>query len=193
MALDSAWLDEEARLPEDPRASLGRVIRILLYRKWRFLLVCAPILLGGLGYLLIVPDRYAAHGTVMVGFQQPELLTAEQARDPIRGEPDIDGAIALVRAYRTLPACRGELNLVALPEFAARPAAEPAVDESIAPIARRRSSDGWALASGESSIPQSRRRDRRAGCERSSRLSASGARRCSTSPIRRLTRPLPST
>lgn len=116
-ALNSAWLDEEARLPEDPRASLGRVIRILLYRKWRFLLVCAPILLGGLGYLLIVPDRYAAHGTVMVGFRQPDLLTADQARDPIRGEPDIDGAIALMRAHGTLRRVVEQLNLAALPEF----------------------------------------------------------------------------
>ena len=114
---DAAWLDEAARLPADPRASFDRVLRILWYRKWRFILVCAPILLAGLGSLLIVPEQYTAHGTLMVGFRQPELLTAEQARDPIRGEPDIDGAIALMRAYPALRHVVEELNLVAMPEF----------------------------------------------------------------------------
>ena len=114
---DAAWLDEAARLPADPRASLGRALRILLYRKWRFILVCAAILLAGLGYLLIVPEEYTAHGTLMIGFRQPDLLTAEQARDPIRGEPDVDGAIALMRAYPTLRHVVEELDLVARPEF----------------------------------------------------------------------------
>ena len=114
---DAAWLDEAARLPADPRATFARVLRILWYRKWRFILVCAPIFLAGLGSLLIVPEQFTAHGTLIVGFQQPKLLTAEQARDPIRGEPDIDGAIALMRAYPALRHVVEELNLVALPEF----------------------------------------------------------------------------
>jgi capsular exopolysaccharide synthesis family protein len=114
---DAAWLDEAARLPAGTRATFDRVLRILWYRKWRFILVCAPILLAGLGSLLIVPEQFTAHGTLIVGFRQPELLTTEQARDPIRGEPDIDGAIALMRAYPALRHVVEELNLVALPEF----------------------------------------------------------------------------
>jgi uncharacterized protein involved in exopolysaccharide biosynthesis len=116
---DAAWLDETARLPADPGASLDRVLRILWHRKWRFLLVCTPIFLAGQGYLLLVPERYTAHGTLLVGFQQPELLTPEQARDPIRGEPDIDGAIALMRAHPALRHVVEELDLVARPEFRA--------------------------------------------------------------------------
>jgi Mrp family chromosome partitioning ATPase/capsular polysaccharide biosynthesis protein len=114
---DAVWLDEAARLPADPRASLDRVLRILWYRKWCFILVCAPILLAGLGSLLIIPEQYTAHGMLMVGFRQPELLTAEQARDPIRGDPDIDGATAFMRAYPALRHVVDELDLVALPEF----------------------------------------------------------------------------
>ena len=114
---DAAWLDETARLPADPRATVARVFRILWYRKWRFILVCVPILLAGLSVLLILPEQFTARGTLIVGFRQPELLTAEQARDPIRGEPDIDGAIALMRAYPALRHVVEELNLAARPEF----------------------------------------------------------------------------
>jgi capsular exopolysaccharide synthesis family protein len=117
-AADAAWLDEAARLPADPRGPLNRVLRILWYRKWRFILVCAPILLAGMASLWIIPEQFTAHGTLIVGFRQPELLTAEQqARDPIRGEPDIDGAIALIRAYPALRLVVEDLNLAALPEF----------------------------------------------------------------------------
>jgi capsular exopolysaccharide synthesis family protein len=114
---DAAWLDETARLPADPRASLDRVLRILWRRKWRFILVCTPIFLAGLSYLLVVPERYTAHGTLLVGFRQAELLTPEQARDLIRGEPDIDGAIALMRTHPALRHVVKELDLVAQPQF----------------------------------------------------------------------------
>ena len=114
---DAAWLDEGARLPPDPRPALGQVIRALRRRKWRFLLVCTPIFLAGLGYLLTVPERYTAHGTVMVGFRQPELLTPEERRDSIRSEPDIDGAMTLMRAQPALRFVVNELHLLDRPEF----------------------------------------------------------------------------
>ena len=116
---DAAWLDEGARLPPDPRPALGHVIRALRRRKWRFLLVCTPIFLAGLGYLLTVPERYTAHGTVMVGFRQPELLTPEERRDSIQREPDIDGAMTLMRAQPALRFVVNELHLLDRPEFRA--------------------------------------------------------------------------
>jgi capsular exopolysaccharide synthesis family protein len=116
-SVDAAWLDEGARLPSVPRASLDRALRILWLWKWRLLLICVPILLAGLAYLLITPERYTAHATVMVGVRQSELSTDEQARMPLRGEPDVDGAIRLMRARMALQHVAKELNLAARPEF----------------------------------------------------------------------------
>ncbi|MGF9764225.1 hypothetical protein AAII07_54900 [Microvirga sp. 0TCS3.31] len=115
--VDAAWLDEGARLPTVPRASLGQALRILWLWKWRLVLICVPIVLTGLGYLLITPERYTAHGTVIVGVRQPELSTDEQARSPVRAEPDIDGAIRLMRARTALQHVARELTLAAQPEF----------------------------------------------------------------------------
>ncbi len=117
MPSDAAWLDAAARLPPDPRAGLSRGLRILWRRKWRFLLVFAPIFLVAPAYLLLVPDRFIAQAMLLVGTRQPEL-TGEQARDPFRGELDIDGATALLRSQAALRQVASDLDLVGRPEFA---------------------------------------------------------------------------
>ncbi|MGG5823775.1 AAA family ATPase [Falsiroseomonas sp. HW251] len=122
--LDAAWLDSAAELPPDPRASVARGLRILWRRKWRFLLVFLPILLLAPAYLLLVPDRFVAQSMLLVGIRQPDLA-GEQARDPIRGEPDIDGATALLRSQAALRHVAGELGLDRRPEFARAVRQEP--------------------------------------------------------------------
>jgi capsular exopolysaccharide synthesis family protein len=116
-ALELAWNNDGLPLPADPRASLDRACRIIWRYRWRFLLVFTPILLIGLGYLLVAPERYTAHATLMVGIRQPELLTPEQAREPTRSEPDIDGAIELIRSQPALAHVVGALELDHRPEF----------------------------------------------------------------------------
>ena len=98
----SACNDDGVPLPPDPRASMDRAFRMLWRRKWRFLFVSVPVLLVGFGYLLIAAERYTAHATLMVGFRQAELVTAEQSRERVHGEPDIDGAIELMRGQPAL-------------------------------------------------------------------------------------------
>jgi capsular exopolysaccharide synthesis family protein len=115
--LELAWNNGGLPLPADPRASLDRAFRVVWRYRWRFLLVFAPILLIGLGYLLVAPERYTAHATLMVGFRQPELLTPEQAQEPTRSEPDIDGAIELVRSQPALAHVVRTLELDRRPEF----------------------------------------------------------------------------
>lgn len=121
---DAAWLDAAARLPPDPRPGLGRGLRVLWRRKWRFLLVFTPVFLLAPAYLLLVPDRFVAQATLLVGIRQPELA-GEQARDPLRGEPDIDGATALMRSRAALRHVASEANLVGRPEFARAVRQEP--------------------------------------------------------------------
>ena len=115
--LEPVWNDDGLPLPPDPRASLDRVLRMAWRRRWLFLLVFIPILLIGLGYLLIAPERYTAHALLMVGFRQPELLTADQAREPVRGDPDMDGAIELIRSQQALRHVARTLELDRRPDF----------------------------------------------------------------------------
>ncbi|WP_234685885.1 tyrosine-protein kinase domain-containing protein [Bradyrhizobium monzae] len=115
---DAAWLQEDARPTRDPREQLDYLARFLWRWKRLVFFISAPIMLAGFFYLLIVPEKYSAHATLMVGFRQPELLTAEQVRSPVRGEPDIDGAIDLIRAEPALRHVASELDLAARPELA---------------------------------------------------------------------------
>ena len=113
----SACNDDGVPLPPDPRASVDRAFRMLWRRKWRFLFVSVPVLLVGFGYLLIAAERYTAHATLMVGFRQAELVTAEQSRERVHGEPDIDGAIELMRGQPALRHVAQSLELQSRPEF----------------------------------------------------------------------------
>lgn len=110
------WHSDGTALPTDPRVSLGRALHMLWRRKGRFALVFLPILLAGFAYLLFAPERYTAHGLLMVGFRQAEL-GPEQGREPIRNEPDIDGAIELMRTPTALRHVARELQLSARPEI----------------------------------------------------------------------------
>lgn len=115
--LEPAWNYDGLPLPPDPRESLDRALRMAWRRRWLFLLVFTPIMLIGLGYLLVAPERYTAHALLMVGFRQPELLTVEQAREPVRGDPDMDGAIQLIRSEQALTHVARTLELDRLPDF----------------------------------------------------------------------------
>jgi capsular exopolysaccharide synthesis family protein len=75
-------------------------------------------------YLLLVPDRFVAQATLLVGVRGPEL-TGDQAREPLRGEPDIDGATAILRSQAALRHVASELKLVDRAEFARAVRQEP--------------------------------------------------------------------
>ena len=117
VGFEPAWNEDGLPLPPDPRASLDRALRMAWRRRWLFLLVFTPILLTGFGYLVVAPERYTAHALLMVGFRQPELLTAEQAREPVRGEPDMDGAIELIQSQQALTQVARTLELDRRPDF----------------------------------------------------------------------------
>ena len=108
--------DDGATLPPDPRASIDSALRMVWRRKWLILLVAIPVLLAGLGYLLIATEQYTAHATLMVGFRQSELATAEQSHEPVQGDPDIDGAIELIQGQPVLRHVALTLDLQSHPE-----------------------------------------------------------------------------
>jgi capsular exopolysaccharide synthesis family protein len=113
--LERPWNEDGLPLPLDPRASLDSIFRLLWRRRCGFVLVFLPILLVGLGYLLLAPVYYMAHATLIVGSRQPDLITV--AREQSHGEPDIDGAVELVRAEPALNHVAHTLQLDQRPEF----------------------------------------------------------------------------
>ncbi|MBL6456670.1 AAA family ATPase [Belnapia sp. T6] len=114
-------MDAGLPLPPDPRAVLGQVLRLLWRQRWAVLLGFLPVLALGLVTLLVLPERYTAQATMIVGVRQPQLATPEQLRDPARVEPDTDGAIELIRSPATLKAVAARLGLVGPTPEAAPP------------------------------------------------------------------------
>lgn len=147
------WHEDGTALPADPRVSLHGAVRTLWRRRGMFLSVFLPILLAGFAYLLLMPERYTAHGLLMVGVRQPELVS-EGPRDLNRSEPDIDGAIELMRTRPALRHVVQELDLTARPEFAS------AINSTTLPPVRRLRH--WAqslLGTHKAAAPEARERD----------------------------------
>ena len=115
-------IEDALPLPPDPRASIEHALRTLWRGRGRFLLAFLPMLAIGLCSLLIAPERFTAHATLIVGFRQPELATIDPGRAPIRGEPDIDGAIELMKSQAALRQVAATLAAEGRTEFAAAPA-----------------------------------------------------------------------
>ncbi|MCL2716418.1 MAG: polysaccharide biosynthesis tyrosine autokinase [Alphaproteobacteria bacterium] len=112
---DNAWLDERPatiRSSGDTHEQLEYLLRFLWRWKMLFVAVFTTILAAGLVYLVIVPERYTVHSTIMVGFRTPELATEQNHGRP-NGEPDTDAAIELLRATPALEQVSRQLNLAA--------------------------------------------------------------------------------
>ena len=125
--------DDALPLLPDPRASVEQAVRVLWRRRWRLLLVFLPVLAIGLFSLLILPERFTAHATLIVGFRQPELATVDPGRDPSRGEPDIDGAIELMKSPEAMRQVAATLAEEGRTEFASVP---PASSSSLGRLRR---------------------------------------------------------
>jgi len=113
---DDAWLDER---PSGIRSSgtdahdqVEYLLRFLWRWKMRFLAVFSTIMIAGVLYLVIAPERYTVHATVMVGFRTPDLQTDQNHGRP-SAEPDTDAAIELLRTPSALQHVASELNLAA--------------------------------------------------------------------------------
>ena len=111
-------MDDGIPLPPDPQAILLSVLRAIW--RWRriFLIVFLAVAAGGGAVLALLPARYTAHATVMVGFRVPELLPGNQTWEPPRIDPDLDGAIELMKSPATLRLVAERLHLADRPEFA---------------------------------------------------------------------------
>ncbi len=133
------WTDGGLPLPPDPRAVLGRVLRLLWRQRGAVLLGFLPVAALGAVGLLVLPESYTAQATMIVGVRQPQLAAPEQLRDPARVEPDIDGAIELIKSPATLKAVDIRLGLAGPPGLQPSAAAEPAGGLS----ALRRRIGGW--------------------------------------------------
>ena len=116
-------LDDERLAPPDLRASFMRGLNVLWRWRWRSLAVFLGTVLAGFVVLLVSTDLYTAHATVIVGIRQPEMVTAEQARDLAHAEPDIDGAIELMKSEAVLRQVDAKLAAEGFADFQATPAA----------------------------------------------------------------------
>ncbi len=117
--------DNDERLaPPDLRASLLRVLRMIW--RWRMrsgLILLAFVMLGFL-YSLLAPELYTSHATLIVGIRQPELMTADQARDVAKLEPDIDGALELMKSQPAMSFVADKLAAAGFEPFQSAPPAD---------------------------------------------------------------------
>ena len=114
--------DEDERLaPPDLRASLFGALRMVWRWRLRSAGVLAIFVLLGLAYTLLAPELYTSHATLIVGIRQPELTTAEQARDLAKSEPDIDGAVELMKSQAAMSFVSDKLAAAGFEQFQTAP------------------------------------------------------------------------
>jgi capsular exopolysaccharide synthesis family protein len=102
VAPDDERDDQERNTPPDLLASFMRGLGIISRWRWRCLATFLGVIIVGFVVLLLATERYTAHASLIVGIRQPEMITAEQSRDLSRTEPDIDGAIELMKSEAVL-------------------------------------------------------------------------------------------
>ena len=113
--------DDERLAPPDLRASLLRMLRMMWRWRLRTVVVLAAFVLLGLFYTLLTPEQYTSHATLIVGTRQPELMTAEQARDIAKVEPDIDGALELMKSAPAMSFVADKLAAAGFEPFQSAP------------------------------------------------------------------------
>src|SRR5438094_802196 len=97
--------------------------RIVLRRRWRFLLAFALVcLIGAATFLSLVP-RYTAHTIMVLESRQPDLAATDQVGQVVRSrtfsEPDIESEMQLMMSSQALLKIAQYLHLDQYPEFAA--------------------------------------------------------------------------
>lgn len=99
--------------PPDLHGGVDRAMRTMWRWRWLFLGVSAAIAILGVSLILLLPVRYTANATVMVGIHETNVLrTGNAERTSMPRQADIDSAIQLITG---LPSLR-EVARTILPE-----------------------------------------------------------------------------